>query len=204
MIEEYPAAVPAELCTAIIAKFEDDPRKGPSSVGNYGRVSDHRRGTLMIVNHDLVDWQPLVKEVFPHLQRCVGKYAEKYESFKLIANGPGIVLRYPLIERTTAAGGFDWHMDVTSDTTTRVLAMLLYLNDVKSAGFTEFKYQDHRVRPQTGKVLLFPPYWTHFHRGVPPTEGEKYVMSFFWTYPPEAAAAPTPEKRGWLDRLRGR
>jgi hypothetical protein len=203
MIEEYPAVVPIDLCDAIVMKFESDPRKGPSTVGNAGRISDHRRGVLLRVNEQYEDWRPFVNAIFPYVQSCLAAYAAKYESIHLLMESPGLVCRYPLIERTGPGDGFDWHMDVTMDTATRVLAVLVYLRDVASGGFTEFKFQNRRVAPGAGKVALFPPYWTHYHRGVAPLAGNKYVMSFFWTYPP-VTPEPQRETRGFLQRLRGR
>jgi hypothetical protein len=203
MIEEYPGAVPADLCRRIVEKFESDARKGPSTVGNAGFVSDRRRGTLLRVDQDLLDWRPLVQEAFAPVQRCLDLYMAKYESVRIIADRPGLVCKYPLIERTGPDDGFDWHMDADDGTRERVLAVLIYLTDVAGGGYTEFKFQNRRIAPKAGKLAMFPPFWTHYHRGVPPTAGAKYVMSFFWTYPPRAEPAPEP-RRGLFDRLRGK
>ena len=84
----------------------------------------------------------------------------------------------------------------------RVLACLLYLTDVMEEGYTEFAHQDLKVRPEAGKIVVFPPFWTHLHRGAAPVKKAKYTMSFFWAYldGPEAL----PEKLSWRQRLTGR
>ena len=32
-------------------------------------------------------------------------------------------------------------------------------------GETEMKYNPQKIKPETGKLTLFPAYWTHKHRG---------------------------------------
>ncbi len=35
-------------------------------------------------------------------------------------------------------------------------------------------------QPRAGSLLLFPPYWTHVHRGAPIRSGAKYIMTSFF------------------------
>ena len=62
-----------------------------------------------------------------------------------------------------------WHCDWTiSDEATepvhRVLAWILYCNDVDEAG-TEFHWQDHHEPAERGKLVIFPAGPSHIHRG---------------------------------------
>ena len=62
-----------------------------------------------------------------------------------------------------------WHCDWTiSDEATepvhRVLAWILYCNDVDNAG-TEFHWQDHHEPAERGKLVIFPAGPSHIHRG---------------------------------------
>ena len=34
-----------------------------------------------------------------------------------------------------------------------------------------------KVTPQKGKLILFPPFWTHEHRGVTLAQGVKYIAT---------------------------
>lgn len=88
------------------------------------------------------------------------------------------------------------------DTAERAVACLLYLSDVKEEGYTEFYHQNLKVRPEAGKIVVFPPYWTHLHRGVSPATETKYTMSFFWAY--LDGKDPQPERLTWSQCLRGR
>jgi hypothetical protein len=87
-----------------------------------------------------------------------------------------------MIERVDPGQGFDWHYDATRSVTDRVAAGLLYLKTVTEGGETEF-FDGRKVKAEAGKIALFPPYWTHLHRGVTPTRETKYVLSYFWIYP---------------------
>ena len=55
---------------------------------------------------------------------------------------------------------------------------LWYLNDVQGpGGETEFLFQQVKVKPRQGKLILFPPFWTHEHRGVTLDQGVKYIAT---------------------------
>ena len=58
-----------------------------------------------------------------------------------------------------------------------MLVAILYLNTVKEGGETEFLYQRTRISPKQGTLILFPPSWTHTHRGNPPLSGNKYILT---------------------------
>ncbi|MFM7268755.1 MAG: 2OG-Fe(II) oxygenase [Cyanobium sp.] len=66
-------------------------------------------------------------------------------------------------------GFYRWHADwTTSDEATepirRVLAWILYCNDVPEGG-TEFHWQEHHEEAERGKLALFPAGLSHIHRG---------------------------------------
>ena len=45
----------------------------------------------------------------------------------------------------------------------RLFAFMTYLNDVDDGGQTKFDYYDIKVKPETGKTLIWPAEWTHAH-----------------------------------------
>ncbi len=59
----------------------------------------------------------------------------------------------------------------------RVLLWLIYLNDVEQGGETEFVYQNAKVKPITGNLVISPCGFTHTHCGHPPLSGEKYILA---------------------------
>lgn len=80
-------------------------------------------------------------------------------------------------------GGYPyWHCelypkDAGAETLHRVLLWTIYLNDGFGAGETEFLYQQRRIKPKTGTLLIAPTAFTHTHRGNTPTGGDKYIAT---------------------------
>jgi hypothetical protein len=81
------------------------------------------------------------------------------------------------------SGGYPhWHSEVypkdaSCDALHRVLAFQFYLNDVSQGGATEFYYQQRKVEPKAGRLLIFPSGFTHTHRGNVPESGDKYIIT---------------------------
>ncbi len=44
-------------------------------------------------------------------------------------------------------------------------------------GETEFQHQAVKITPEAGKLVLFPPFWTHLHRGKTLQSGIKYIAT---------------------------
>ena len=58
-----------------------------------------------------------------------------------------------------------------------VLALMVYLNDVEEGGETEFLYQQKRIPPTEGTLIIHPAGLTPAHRGNPPLAGVKNVIN---------------------------
>jgi hypothetical protein len=80
-------------------------------------------------------------------------------------------------------GGYPyWHCelypkDASCETLHRTLLWTIYLNDEFSAGETEFLYQQRKIVPRTGSLLIAPSAFTHTHRGNTPAGGDKYIAT---------------------------
>jgi hypothetical protein len=82
-------------------------------------------------------------------------------------------------------GGYPyWHCelypkigDQQGETLHRVLLWSMYLNEGFGAGETEFLYQQRRIVPKTGSLLIAPAGFTHTHRGNMPAGGDKYIAT---------------------------
>lgn len=62
-------------------------------------------------------------------------------------------------------------------TARRAMFVILYLNDIKEGGETEFVYQSKRVEAKAGRLILAPAAYTHVHRGNPPLSEDKYILT---------------------------
>jgi len=101
------------------------------------------------------------------------KVFDKFVSFDIIQ-----IQRY-----TKQKGRYIYHQDFSTDWQEkkyRVITFLWYLNDVEEGGETEF-WTTYRVKPESGKLLLFPATWTYPHRGMMPISNDKYIITG-WIY----------------------
>ncbi|WP_298577787.1 2OG-Fe(II) oxygenase [uncultured Luteimonas sp.] len=80
-------------------------------------------------------------------------------------------------------GGYPyWHCELyprvgDGDTLHRHLLWTLYLNDGFEGGETEFLFQQRRIEPRTGHLLIAPTAFTHTHRGNRPQGRDKFIAT---------------------------
>ena len=126
-----------------------------------------------ILRHDV----PLLQEFSKIIWQCYDKFAKKYGALPSL--GLHKVSPSVRVQRYKPGEGYHiWHCDADNLLTSRrTLVVSLYLNTVTKGGETEFLYQSTRVSPAQGTLVLFPATWTHLHRGNPPLEKNKYLMT---------------------------
>jgi len=180
----YPKSVPSDLCDLYIEYFNsiknptDSGVVAPATIDSEGNIKevskqwDHRISKEVCVpnNHHLSYklhevLNPLV------LEYCKKHYAIQrtfnqsfYEDLHILKYEPNI-------------GKYDFHSDADGPFIyNRMVSIIIYFNDVKEGGETEFEYIDvPPVKPKKGTVLMFPSGWTHQHRGNIPISNEKYI-----------------------------
>ena len=82
------------------------------------------------------------------------------------------------IQKTLPGEGYHiWHCEWNASLPRRVLAYALFLNDVEEGGELEFLHQGIRIKPRKGDFLIWPAYFTHIHRGNPPLNDEKWIVT---------------------------
>lgn len=63
----------------------------------------------------------------------------------------------------------------------RIIAVLIYLNDVALGGETVFYNQGVTVKPVCGRIVMFPTSFSFVHAGRKPVSNSKYVVINFLT-----------------------
>ena len=53
------------------------------------------------------------------------------------------------------------------------------LNTVEDGGETFFEYQDVAIKPERGKIVIFPTDWTYLHGGKVPYSSDKWISTSF-------------------------
>lgn len=84
---------------------------------------------------------------------------------------------------TKNVGKYIYHNDFIIDLNEnkyRVLTFLWYLNTVEEGGETAFG-EDVKIKPEIGKLLIFPASWTYPHSGKMPISSDKYIITG-WIY----------------------
>jgi hypothetical protein len=174
-IFEIPNALPGELCDEMIRRFEE--KKEQQYLGRIGQMVEEdrsiKRSTDLVVSGK-EDWKDIDNILFRSLGFAMRVMKEKYPYF----NGPFKDMGYA-IQRTNPGEFYHWHIDGGShEFSQRQLVAVWYLNDVPGpGGETEFLFQDVKIKPEKGKLLLFPPFWTHEHRGATLEKGVKYIAT---------------------------
>lgn len=177
-IKAFPNTLKPETCEDIIRRFEADGRKGPSTTATRDKPLI-RSGTMLDIGH-LPEWQDVVAAYQAAVDRNLRLYAQSFPSIGELLQ-PEVSFRSPpLMERIEPMQGFGMHIDATvASTHMRTLAIIIYLRDIEAGGATEFPFQKVKVQPKAGMMMMFPPFWTHPHRGASPKTAVKYNLTSF-------------------------
>ena len=84
------------------------------------------------------------------------------------------------LQKTLPTEGYHvWHIEHNKgfEMEARAFVYTIYLNDVKEGGATEFLHFSKRVKPKTGRIVIWPAAFPYLHRGNPPLSGEKYILT---------------------------
>jgi len=174
-IFEKQNALALDVCQEMIRRFEDDSdNQYQGRIGQQANEETSIKRSTDLVTSGKENWKDLDQELFRSLGTAIQEFREAYPFFK----GPFKDNGYA-IQRTDPGEFYHWHIDGGShEFAMRQLVAIWYLNDVEGpGGETEFSYQEVKVKPQAGKLCLFPPFWTHEHRGVTLEKGVKYIAT---------------------------
>lgn len=174
-IFEKPHALPLDICREMIRRFEaSDDEQYPGRIGQLAQEDAGIKRSTDLVVSGKPRWQDIDRELFRSLGQAIVEFRAAYPFFQ----GPFKDSGYA-IQRTDPGEFYHWHIDGGShEFSQRQLVALWYLNDVPGpGGETEFSNQQVKVTPEAGKLLLFPPFWTHEHRGVTLQQGVKYIAT---------------------------
>jgi len=172
---EKHGALSAELCQQAIERFEQTTEE--QYEGRIGQTVDKDRSikkTTDLVVSGKPHWKDIDQALFRSLGQAILEFRETFPYFK----GPFKDMGYG-IQRYNPGEHYHWHIDGGShDFSQRQLVAIWYLNDVPGpGGETEFLFQDILIKPEQGKLVLFPPFWTHEHRAVTLQKGVKYIAT---------------------------
>lgn len=121
------------------------------------------------------------KEICNALTSAIAIYRQTYHHLN---NWVGITDSGFQVQRYQKNQGFyRVHMDSfpkpNSSVSDRVLAAIIYFNDVEYGGETNFPLHEVKVAPRAGRICLFPATFTHPHESCVPITSDKWIISTF-------------------------
>ena len=168
-------ALAKDICDEIMRRFEisiED--QYPGRIGQDIELEESIKRSTDLVLSGKPHWEDLDRELFRSLNRALSEFKQSFPYF----DGPFKDMGYA-IQRTNPGEYYHWHIDGGShEFSQRQLVAIWYLNSLgNQGGETEFEYQDLKITPEAGKLVLFPPFWTHRHRGKILQHGSKYIAT---------------------------
>jgi len=119
----------------------------------------------------------------PILRKYMDEYAEKH---KFLSSRNPYYSSWDINERFNIQkydpGGSYAHGEHTEHgmqdwNSRRILAWMIYLNDIKKDGGTCWPQQNFTTRPRAGDLYIWPAGWTHSHYGIPAPNETKYIIT---------------------------
>lgn len=179
-IKVFEKVIPPEICDNYIQTFENLEKRG--LVSRYNE--DYRRCSILDFPNPSAHTETL--ELYNTMCKYIRESFNRYKSEVAYLYGSGTLnwcnslekpnlIRY--VPNTEKPEYFHDHADNWStDSATRQLSIIIYLNDVEEGGATVFPFYNITVKPKKGTILLFPSFYTYTHHGEQPKSGPKYII----------------------------
>lgn len=189
-IKRYEKVYSDEFCDRMIEYFDLAEKQG------FIRNRQSHDGNLKTEKEDIAHFAPTLNFGLNNIQsdlwkefnqvfwqKCYSPYANEFDILKDCSKHQ-LASNSAKIQKTKPGQGYHvWHSEFNSIiNSTRMMAWSVYLNDNFEAGETEFLYQQYRYKPQKGDCLIWPAGYTHTHRGNPPYNGDKYIITGWLEY----------------------
>ena len=186
----YDDVVSKEMCNETINLFEKiklgfdpkNPDKAPDprfeSI-DFNQVTSQRKSFTEICLEGKDEWFEIKKTFLTTCQQHFLKFAkelgiEKHHLAQKIDTENVHFKKY----QANGLDVFKNHVDVidTGPLSKRFLVFIMYLSDVEEGGETSIPRHNIKCKPKAGRLLMFPPFWTHPHQGEQVKKGTKYIM----------------------------
>ena len=183
-IIEYPNCLSKDACNEIINVFEQNPLLHQDRIDFDNSLPWLKQDTQVISKSP--DKNPFLRYVDPTYKKIIKAYKQYSLHFGELSDYiEDTIVDDFKVQRTLPGEGYHtWHFEQFPLTPNRVAVWAIYLNDINKGGETEFLYQHVRVKPKQGSLLIFPANYIFTHRGNPPLEKTKYIITGWFTFTP--------------------
>ncbi len=174
------------ICDKLIDWHKSTPCREPGSIASKGAAKiDH--SVKKSVDSNLGQYGPreLLREfAIDNLQLACDAYIKLFPECNK-GDPWGIWDGVNIQEYQPGDGFYAWHCErqgYSDPGGSRHLVWMMYLNTVTDGGFTEFKFQNLKIKPERGLIVIWPSDWTHTHRGVTSKTQKKYIITGWYNY----------------------
>lgn len=179
-ITYFDNVLPEKFCKSLITKFNRNKKKQVLT-----ETENHRRFKEIDITAN--NWKKEEEVLLGHVQTYFQLYSNRFNVFQRA---------WPLevgfenfrMKMYEPGDGFELHTDVGDYASARrFLVFFFYLNTVKEGGETAFQSNVGepiltKVSPVQGRLIVFPPLWTHPHIGMTPVDDKKYIIGTYLHY----------------------
>lgn len=177
----------SDICKDIIEIYEKTQNKHRATT--IGGLNEDVLSALQCPSHNITDdeWPTIHSFLLRELTNNLKTYAKVLDS----QIGDGNIYRHMKDDlkliynefhinkyESNNGGKYDYHIDRYLNkemNDERHITFIWYLNDVIEGGETEIK-GNIKIKPETGKLLLFPSTWTYPHCSRPTISNDKYAI----------------------------
>jgi len=178
----YDNYITKEECNKAIKLYEDQ-NKFNNTINRIGTEDStilQKQDKQFFATEETLDfwWTPLKSLIFNF--DVAFKHYEKNIGAKDTYSVDNFHYTQLKIQKTLPTEGYHvWHIEHGKgwEQEPRAFVYTVYLNDVEEGGETEFLHFSKRVKPKTGRIVIWPAGFPYVHRGNPPLSGEKYILT---------------------------
>ncbi len=182
-------SISRELCNDMINLFEQEERRyaGIMASGLNKKIKDT---TDFMITKGGPRWDKINKLLSKELNNNTIQYIKKrsnmvHSNYHIFCTDYLSSETMQLQKYEKNVGKYLYHHDGICNFTERKirkLTFIWYLNDVEEGGETEF-WSKYSIKPEAGKLVLFPADWTFPHTGKVPISNDKYIITgWLWQH----------------------
>ena len=187
-VKEYPNIIPDDVCDDLVSTFErakDIWQAGEiTDAQGYNKIDKEVKNSFDIMITGYPEFKNADKLMHKYALKALHKYLKDVPLFEISAQGFAAhnpddqYLKFETMKlRKYPKGGFfKSHIDTVGPTTMdRLLAMIMYLNDVEEGGETRISGTPIKTKCEKGKILIKPCSWLVMHESNRNLSGPKYI-----------------------------
>jgi hypothetical protein len=188
-------SISPQLSNDIIQLFEEDKdlhTKGTTLGGINDKIKKTSDYIIPLISNQ--KWVKIQKFLTKELNKNISKYLNELNSMIDPTNNYSVTFKilhtnflqydeFMIQKYNKLEGKYVYHNDIYIDFNKnryRVFTYLWYLNTVTEGGETVF-WDSYKIKPEAGKLALFPACWTFPHTGKMPISDNKYIITG-WVY----------------------